>query len=202
MKRPAGFTLIEVLVAMAIFAIIAILAYSGLDSVVNSKNRTEASMQRLQQLQMAMLTLTSDLQQLSDRNGHDALGGRLINLTTQNSDYIVSFTRSGWRNPTMQLRSTLQRVAYYQDEDKLMRVYWPQVDRAIDEQTIEQPLISNIDSLELRFMSKNRQWRDDWPSASATASSGAGTFELPLAVEITLKMSDWGEIRRLVRVAR
>ena len=197
--RNTGFTLIEVIIAMSIFAIVSILAYSGLHSVINSKSHTEASLSRLQELQMTMLTLGADFQQLSDRDGHDALGGKLLKLSTQDSDYIASFTRSGWRNPADQVRSTLQRVAYHLDEDKLIRTYWTHIDRADDEQVVERTMITNIESLDLRFLDEKKEWQSNWPSANALAS--ADPPELPSAVEITLNMNDWGEIKRLIRVS-
>lgn len=199
LHKNTGFTLIEVIIAMSIFAIISILAYSGLHSVINSKSHTEASLDRLKELQITMLTLGADLQYLSDRDGYDSLGGKLLKLSTQDSDYIVAFTRNGWRNPASQTRSTLQRVAYKLDEDKLIRLYWTHVDRADDEQVIERPLISNIESLELRFLDEKKQWQTNWPDAN-NLSSEAPT-SLPTAVEITLKMNDWGEIKRLIRVS-
>ena len=98
-NRTNGFTLIEVIIAMSIFAIVAILSYTGLQSVINSKTITEASLDRLQELQTTMLTLSTDMQQLTARDAHDSLRTILPKLTTQNTEYIVSFTRSGWRNP-------------------------------------------------------------------------------------------------------
>lgn len=198
--RQSGFTLIEVIIAMSIFAIVSLLAYTGLHSVITSKSHTEGSLERLRELQMTMLTLSGDMQQLIDRKGQDALGGTLLNVSTQDSDYILAFTRSGWRNPANLPRSTLQRVAYKLDEDKLIRLYWTHVDRADDEQFVERTLISNIESLELRFLDDKNQWQTNWPTANNLASA-TPTSTLPIAVEVTLKMHDWGEIRRLIRVA-
>ena len=139
------------------------------------------------------------MQQLGFRDAHDALGGKLDKLSTQNSDYIVSFTRTGWRNPANQARSTLQRVAYQLDEDKLLRIYWPHIDRADDLQFVKRVLITNIESIEFRFLDADNEWQENWPTAEAQVSGGPVT--LPVAVEITLNMHDWGEIKRLVRVS-
>jgi len=198
--KQSGFTLIEVIIAMSIFAIVSLLAYTGLHSVITSKSHTEGSLERLRELQMTMLNLNGDLQQLSNRNGHDSLGGQLLKVSTQDSNYILAFTRSGWRNPANLARSTLQRVAYKLDEDKLIRLYWSHVDRADDEQLVEQELISNIESLELRFLDDKNQWQTNWPTANDLASATPSS-KLPVAIEVILKMNDWGEIRRLVRVA-
>jgi general secretion pathway protein J len=197
--KSSGFTLIEVIIAMSIFAILAVLSYGGLHSVMSSKTRTEASLERLQELQMTMLTLSSDLQQLSERDAHDALGGVLHKVSTQSSEFVVEFTRSGWRNPANLQRSTLQRVAYQLTDDSLIRVYWPHVDRANDDSRVERTLISNIESIELRFLSSENEWNENWPSATALTSGAQIT--LPAAIEVTLKMNDWGEIKRLLKVS-
>ena len=193
-----GFTLIEVVIAMAIFAILAAMAYSGLQSVINSKTHTEAGLDRLQAVQMSMLALSNDLQQIAPRDAQDALGGNLHKLSTQSSEYLLEFTRSGWRNPAESPRSSLQRVAYKLDEDRLIRIYWSHVDRADEERWVERVLIDNIESLQLRFLNEQQEWAQDWPEASVLASSN--TSPLPLAIEATLKTSDWGEITRLLRV--
>lgn len=199
LHKKSGFTLIEVIIAMAIFAIVSLLAYTGLHSVITSKSHTEAALDRLQELQISVLTLTADLQHLSNRDGHDALGGKLLKASTQDSSYIFAFTRHGWRNPANQVRSTLQRVAYKLDEDKLIRIYWAHVDRADDDQFVERTLMTNVESLELRFLDDKNQWQTDWPSADTLASDTPSL--LPAAIEFTLKMNDWGAIRRLIRVA-
>lgn len=193
-----GFTLIEVVIAMAIFAILAAMAYSGLQSVIDSKSHTEAGLERLQAVQMTMLTLSNDLQQIVPRDAQDALGGRLDKLSTQSSEYLVEFTRAGWRNPADNPRSSLQRVAYKLDEDRLLRIYWHHVDRADEERRVERVLIDNIKSLQLRFLNEQQEWTENWPQASVLASGS--NSPLPLAIEATLDAHDWGEISRLLRV--
>lgn len=193
-----GFTLIEVVIAMAIFAILAALAYSGLQSVIDSKTHTEAGLDRLQAVQMSMLTLSNDLQQIAPRDAQDALGGKLHKLSTQSSEYLVEFTRSGWRNPAESPRSSLQRVAYKLDEDRLIRVYWSHVNRADEELRVERVLIDNIESLQLRFLNEQQEWTEDWPEAAVLTSSNDSP--VPLAIEATLDTHDWGEITRLLRV--
>ncbi len=199
----SGFTLLEVIIAMSIFAIVSLMAYGGLYSVINSKTHTEDALERLQELQLTMRTMSDDFQHISSRSGHDALGGILLPLTTQRSDTLVEFTRGGWRNPASQVRSTLQRVAYIMDDDKLIRRYWSHVDRGDDERFFDRTLITNIESIDVRFLNEKRTWKTDWPSASSLASTTANApAELPTAVEVTLKMNDWGEIIRLIRLAR
>ena len=73
------------------------------------------------------------------------------------------------------------------------------IDRADDDLRVERTLITNIESLELKFLNADKEWKDNWPSANALTSDAA--INLPAAIEIQLKMHDWGEIKRLIKVA-
>lgn len=202
--KVTGFTLIEVLVAMSVFAIMSVMAYGGLESVIRSHDQTRAGMKRLQQIQMTMLNLQRDFEQINSRHASDELGGQLLSLnTTQNQDWLVQFTRNGWNNPAKLPRSNLQRVAYRLEEgddtNQLMRIYWPYVDRASDDQAVEKMLIDNVKSVKIRFLDSKRKWQEQWPPVNA--SPDASLSDTPGAIEFTLELEDWGEIKRLFRVA-
>ncbi len=191
-----GFTLIEIMVAMAIFSILSLLAYGGLESVIRNKTSTDKELQRIHQLQMTMMSFQHDFEQLANREGHDEFGTTLLKLTTRNDNLLVDFTRTGWRNPAKLQRSSLQRVAYRLDENSLYRLSWPYVDRALDNQVIETLLIDNIEDIKIRFLGNNKEWINDWPDANAAL----GNTEQPIAIEITLQMNDWGDVVRLFKV--
>jgi general secretion pathway protein J len=194
-----GFTLIEVLIAMAIFAILSVLAYGGLNSVMASKEQTEQSLIRLKQLQLTMSKLQRDIEQTVNRDGKDELGGPLWKMAASaDSNLVLDLTRNGWRNPAGLTRSHLQRVAYRLDEDRLIRMTWPFVDRAQDSQANEIVLIDNIIAVELRFYDRQGETTDNWPTADAQASGAPIT--LPAAVEVSLEMGDWGKVVRIFRV--
>ena len=52
-----GFTLLELLVSLAIFAILGVAAYAGLDAVLNAKDRIEAKADQLGRLQMLFVLM-------------------------------------------------------------------------------------------------------------------------------------------------
>ena len=197
-RKHIGFTLIEVLIAIAIFAILSMLAYGGLSAVIESREQTEAALQRLKQLQLTMSHLHRDIEQITARDATDELGGNLLKLSSgHDSDLLMQFTRSGWRNPAALTRSHLQRVAYRMEEDRLIRLSWPYVDRAQDAQAIETQMIDNLKEIKLRFYNDG-QWHDNWPTFEALNSDEQQN--LPQAIEVTLHMEDWGEIVRIFRV--
>jgi len=197
-RQACGFTLVEVLIAMAVFAILAVLAYGGLEQVIRNKEQTTESLHRLRDVQMTMTKVQRDLTQLSLRNGRDEMGSPLPGLSAaQGNELLLQLTRNGWRNPAKISRSHLQRVAYRLDEDKLIRITWPYIDRALDGQAVETVLIDNIKNASLRFLDSNNEWHDSWPALNTT-SPAPGT-DLPVAIEFTLQMNDWGDIVRIVR---
>ena len=112
--RMRGFTLIEILVALAIFALMAVMLFGGFIAVSNQVDWSRARAARLQQIQTAMLYLARDFSQLQPRPVRSELGDfkEAALSADARSIYLATLTRGGWSNPAGIPRSTLQRVAY------------------------------------------------------------------------------------------
>jgi len=198
---PPGFTLLELLVAVAIFAVLSAMAYGGLRNVIDNSQQTEAAMQRLQQVQLAMLKISRDLTQLSPRNIRDEYGNTSNYIVTdQSGDVFIEFTRGGRRNPAEMLRSHLQRVAYKLEENTLSRLHWPHLDRTQEMQPYESVLLEEVESANVRFLDKDNEWHDEWPPLNATGQLDGNTAVLS-AIEFTVTLQDWGELVRLFMVS-
>ena len=74
MRASCGFTLLELLVALSIFAIVAVLAYGGLGTVLDQRILTEESAERLADLQKTYLIVQRDIEQLVPRAIRDEFG--------------------------------------------------------------------------------------------------------------------------------
>jgi len=199
-KHPpqhAGFTLLELLVALAVFAIMATAAYSGLQSVLFTRAAVEAQAERLARIQLAMHILERDFEQSIDRPVRDEFGLEQPAFAGGNlSDDLVVFTRVGWSNPLDQRRATLQRVAYRLDgENNLLRLYWTTLDRGGVSEPREMILLEAVAEVQLRYLDQNGEWRPEWPPPTVQQVQ----TPLPRAVEITLTLTDWGDIVRLLR---
>ena len=186
----AGFTLIEILVVVAIFAVLSSLAYGGLNAVLEQRQRTGLLMERLHEIQYAFRVISLDLYQINPRSIRDEIGdGRYpAFVADERSEYLLEFTRAGWSNPRGTPRSTLQRVAYRFEEDKLVRQYWQVLDRTLANTPVEGELIEGVEEITLRFMDYSREWHETWPPSR---NSAGGDFR-PLAIEVTLVLEDWG----------
>lgn len=194
-KKNNGFTLLELLVALAIFSVLSVMAYSGLRTVIQSKEATDHTSERLAQVQMLMLRLSDDLRQAIPRKIRGEYGDikNAMQLDLSENNHL-EWSRSGYSNPAHLIRSHIQRVAYKLDKKKLLRMSWPVLDRAQDTLEIKTEVLSDIESLEWRFLDNNNEWTSSWPFAA----DNAGQFPLPKAVEVNLELKDWGKIKRLI----
>jgi general secretion pathway protein J len=200
-KKEHAFTLIEVLVSLAIFSILAALAYGALSRTLDSADLLNERMDRLQAIQRTMRLLSEDLQQLSPRPIRDELGdgfGAALDTGFQ-SGFALELTHGGWSNPIVLPRSTLQRSAYRIEEDELIRYHWTVLDRTLANEALSITLLNGVESILFRFLLANGDWTEQWPPQNRPGLLGAR--ERPRAVEIILTLADEGEIRRLLEVA-
>lgn len=194
-----GFTLIELLISISVFAVISVMAYGGLSQIIDNSLHSKAQLERLQTVQRAILTLGRDLTQISHRAIRDEYGNiQPALLTGSNLDHLVEFTRSGRRNPAKLKRSNLLRVAYQQRDDQLIRLFWPQLDRAQGSEPYENVLIEQVAEFELRYMDEAKKWHPEWPPTGSNQQNNAPAQLI--AIELTLDLKDWGEIKRLYQV--
>lgn len=201
MMRPRGFTLIEVLVAMAIFAVLAAFAYGALSQTLLSAEILNDRMDRLQALQRTIRTLTDDLQQLAPRPVRDELGDNFRPAldTGFQTGFAMELTRGGWNNPIVLPRSTLQRAAYRLEDDELVRYHWYTLDRTLSNEPVGVVLLDGVESIQFRFILDNNDVSEQWPPQNQRGQSGVR--QRPRAVEVILRLVNEGEIRRLVEVA-
>jgi general secretion pathway protein J len=208
MRSSSGFTLVEVLVAMAIMAFVAVAGYTSLTAVIFGVESLREESRRLNDINRTFQVLGKDLHQLANRSVYDEFGSRRSAFEGgELAPQTLSFTRAGWHNTVGLPRSTLQRVAYYLDEDQLVRAAWPVLDRTGAVEPNELVLLSGVESIDVRFLAgldqlevnrnsqiDRRYWQENWiPDLSRPDA----LVEPPLAVEIRLQMFDWGELERL-----
>ncbi len=200
MARQRGFTLIEIMVAVAVFSVMSLLAWSTLNGAVKNSEILNDRMDRLQSIQRTMLYLSSDILQMAPRPIRDELGTgqrpALLSLAT--ADFPIELTRGGWNNPVGLPRSTLQRTAYRIEDNELLRYHWRVLDRTFANEPITEVLIDDVESLTFRVYDATGHPTDTWPPIGV---ANADPRARPRAVEIILTLTNEGEIRRLIEVA-
>ena len=204
LRASRGFTLLEILVAVAIFGIVGVLAFSGYSELTRQSERLAESAARTRQIQTAIHRIVQDFSSLEPRPIREPLGDNLqpALLADARREQLAEFTHSGWSNPAGVPRSTLQRVAYVLEDGKLTRNYWVMLDRTLSTEPVRAVLLDRVKAINLRFMTNARRFTDQWPAAGGGNAAGPNAAgALPIAVEITLELEDWGTITRLVEVA-
>ena len=201
-SKPArGFTLIEILVAMAIFALLSALAYGSLGQIITSSEVLSARMDRLQAIQRTMRLMSQDFLHLPPRPIRSELGeGFAAALRSDfESGFAIELTRAGWNNPMVLPRGTLQRAAYRLEEDELIRYHWRVLDRTLSNEVIGVTLLDDVESVAFLFLQENGDWTDQWPPLGRQGPLGLRLR--PRAVQVVLTLVDEGEITRIIEVA-
>ena len=192
-----GFTLIEVMVAIAVFATLSMSAYQVLNQVQRSNIQSNERSARVQQLQRALVFMDNDFRQMVARqfrtNGEEAAKKLLYaeEYLLDSESQAIMFVRLGWQNPQqLYPRGELNKVGYRVIEGQLERVWWRYPDTVTGDKPIITPVIDDVEALKFRFYD-GKKWSEAWDQA----------MKLPRAVGMTITFKDYGDIERIYLVA-
>ena len=183
-----GFTLLEIIIALAIFAVVMVLVAGGLSTVVRAEEQIHVRERRLAELQFAMLIIAHDMEQLVNRPVR-AENGELESplIVDPSANKQLEFTRGGVINPGMLYqRSTLQRVAYGVTNKQLIRYNWAVLDRVENSQPTSRPILRDVTSFSV----------DRLNDRGELMGQGGDPKVQPVALVIHIGIGAEGEIHR------
>ena len=157
--HEAGFTLMEVLVALALFALIGVAGATLVDSVLDIHRRTQGRLDRVADLQRAMFILDADLTQL-------APGPIVVNKRG------FAFTRHAPRGAD-------ETIAYGLRGDGITRRVGAR----------DQALLGGVTGVRWSFFQPGRGWRDQWPPSGARADAWPAAIAIDLQLAPGLEPS-------------
>jgi general secretion pathway protein J len=194
-NHAVGFTLVELLVALAIFAIIAGFAYRGLDAMLQSRVALEKESRKWRDTATFVGRIERDLSAVIDRNVVGESGTLLASLSSMiestGSGEGLALTRSG--SPLQQnALAAPQRVAYRLRDGAIERLSWNGLDAAPREEPTAVAVLKSVRAFDLRFLDPNGEWQATW------GLPGNPDAKLPAAVEVTLQLASGERIVRLV----
>lgn len=191
-NRQLGFTLLEMLLSLLVFAMLGIATYTVLNNTVNGHEAIKLRNQQLTDLQRAFVIIESDFVQLAQRQM------RLDGEQPQKKFFVaqeyllesegvgIAFVRDGWTNPAMVLpRSELQPVVYRLFEGQLQRLYFNFVDANFGAEPRIQPLLNDVESLAIEYFD-GKEWQ-----------SSQSTEDLPSLVKVIIETKVYGKIERV-----
>jgi len=199
-NKTLGFTLVEILVALLVFAVVGLLSTRLLSQSIDNQNNLQDRGQRLAEIHRAMRVLQRDIVQLSRRKIRDAQGEELPALIVSDQG-VIEFSRVGWRNPLRQPRSEVQRVGYRWQDEKVIRGYWLTLDRSYDAEPAYQTLLENVEAIEFfavdQLGNEHRQWPLD-PEANVVTEEGEALYLA--AILVRAEIAPYGMIERIWQV--
>lgn len=191
-----GFTLLELLIAIAIFALVGLASYRMLDTVIRTDTTTSAQEVRLRDLVRAMAAFERDLAHVLARPIRDEYGEHQASFCAQElKPDELEFSKSAGAHFAAKTRADVQRVRWRLQDGVWLREYWHVLDRAQDSSVQTQQVLSQVKGVELRFLDHQSQWQQSWPPYDE--SQEVRLTDLPKAVELTLDHQHYGVLQRL-----
>jgi general secretion pathway protein J len=218
-SKSIGFTLVEMLVALAIGAGISVMSYRALDAMIRSEARVSVIIEQVDSLDRVWQFFSIDLMNAVDRdaviNKRKAMtgvfGDRLAQskaIRLNEDQYLLRFVRGGRENILDLTRSSLYEVAYSltQENDVQGQTLWrDRLQVNIDELITDVPrkkqrLLDGIKSLQFEYLPRtftqleSSAWITGWPPDDSVQENNNG---LPAAVKITINTFSLGEVARI-----
>ena len=185
-RNAAGFTLLEVLVALTLFSLFAITSYRALNVVLEAEAHSRGELARWQKLGKIFSRIEADLQDavfVAAAPG-EAHGG-----------FVAEWGDSGRaafnlnRLVPGDVEGGVQRVLYRFASRQLSRSAWSRSTQENDAQPVL--LLEGLDRVGFRYMDAAGNWQGGWVTAAG---------ELPRAVEMVLTWPDGVTLRRVFRL--
>jgi len=196
-RRPydftAGFTLIEVLVALALFAIMSGIAYRGLGGALDARARIVDDNRKWREVALAFAMIERDVSAAANRVARSrddlplpAFTGNAPELSREPA--ALEFSRMGDGD------APARRVAYRLHGSALELLAYPSIDAAPRDEPASYALLTGVRSMATRFLDAKGDWQASWPAPSADA---ARKSPLPRAVALTITLESGEDMTRV-----
>jgi general secretion pathway protein J len=197
LRHTRGFSLLEVLIAVAIFALIASVAYASLARMAAAESRLERVQNELETLQRALNNLELDLRHAVPRSARGAYQNSEAALRGDATSLIFGSTRvqSTANGPRLEP----VRVRHRFVSDRWFRAQFTALDLAPATAELDRMVLNKISATSIRYFDHALQPQTQWPSPIA-AGDPTLLDTLPRAIEIQFQLEGYGRVRRLMLV--
>lgn len=198
--RQHAFTLVEVLVALVVFAVLSVISYRTLSSIFDTRERLSQQSATLRDQALLFTRLEADLGAILPRAIRNADGVnepalKVASAAVAAIDPVLVFSRTGFAGGAG-TGAAPQRIGYRLNEGKLELLIWDGLDAAPRAQPAAYVALRNVREFRWRVLDQRGNWRADWPSRDDATPTAASTA-LPAALELTLTSDSGASMVRL-----
>ena len=197
--RAKGFTLIEVLIAVTIFAVMSAFAYRALSSILTARERVAEENQKWRSIATFFARLEMDLTNATARdirNSNNLIESAFVGRQTfaKETEGQLMFTRMGLPGASGTL-ATPQRIGYRIKNSTIEELIWPVLDQAPRTIPSVYPLLNGVSAMKLRYLSQTNSWQESWPPLNI---GQAVVAKIPRAVSVELNLESGEAITRVL----
>lgn len=200
--KHSGFTLLEVIIAIAIFAAMYVFAQYAFTQALDNRALLMEHAAQQESRQRLLLQLSQDIEQLIARPVRDGFGD--LEPALMGDDRHLTFTRLGWSNVLeLRQRSQMQRLSYALEEGELIRYHWPYLDQTVDTEPVRTLVAEGVESVRWRYLMRGAnnkwEWQELWPPLSMENVPPLQQ-PLPNSIELTLEFAEGETLHRFFRI--
>lgn len=185
--KQKAFTLVELLVAIAIFAVLSALGWKVFDYLIKVKDRNMMHEQNLGQLQEAYLQMQRDALQIVPLTAN--ISGKLQPSLTLNNQSL-SFNKAGVTDSLKQGLSPYERIElqYSPQDKKIYRLKYANLNVNQSAQPLSSVLLSDVDQLRVSVLNPNEL--EQWPENNVDLANAKAIRILPKGLRITFTIKE------------
>ncbi|MEL7252752.1 MAG: type II secretion system protein GspJ [Pseudomonadota bacterium] len=211
-RTSPGLTLIELVVAMGLFALVAVMGVQSLTGTIRISERLGQIDDESAELNAALALLRNDLTAIVPMLFYPPQGAPISGVWQSADGRVIGLALAG--QPTVQPKDTNRHYTEWRFDAEagvLTRRYWPTLlPASADQVTPEMTVLADVTGIDLRSYWPGPGWTDghfppvgsvlsspqqqEDADSAATAPPATYFSALPSAIEITIKTDTWGDI--------
>lgn len=195
LKKRHGFTLIELILAIFIFAIISTLSYRMISSLVKTKEIAGNTQEKLDNLSLTVSSFGNNWNRVIPLVVREQNGGLLPAVYGKPNligmyDAQIEMTISGYIGDAVFGTIPPKRVGYRYYNNTLYLVTWPVLNRVVTTKPEIDALINNVNNFAVTYLYPDNQWHDSWPP------DGGDITSMPKGIKMLLNLKSGESVER------